>query len=171
MELNWIDIIVGIPLLYGLISGLYKGIVQSIGSLVGLVLGIVVAYFFAEPLSYVMEEWFALAPSYGYTISFVVLFVAVMLICMLLVKLITKLLSAITLGWLNRVLGACFGLLKIALLLSVLVNLLDNLDQKVGWIQPEKKQASWFYNPVKQVVPTLMPYVHFYLDSQHERTK
>lgn len=164
MELNWLDIILGIPLLYGLIRGLFRGIVQSVGSLVGLVLGIVIAYAYADVFGQQLVQWFVLTPNQSYTIAFILLFIAMVILCALVVKIIDKFLSIITLGWVNKLLGGCFGFLKVALLLSVLIYLVDRVDERFKWIQPEVKQHSLLYNPVKMVVPTLMPYVHFYLD-------
>ena len=77
MEFNWLDIALGIPLLYGIVSGLFKGIVQSVGSLIGLVLGIVLAYVYAKPFSQQLIQWFVLTPDQSYAISFVLLFIAV----------------------------------------------------------------------------------------------
>ncbi|MBQ2025530.1 MAG: CvpA family protein [Paludibacteraceae bacterium] len=171
MEFNWLDIALGIPLLYGIVSGLFKGIVQSVGSLIGLVLGIVLAYVYAKPFSQQLIQWFVLTPDQSYAISFVLLFIAVVVVCALLVKIIDKFLSLVTLGWINKLLGGVFGLLKFALLLSVLIHLVDMVDQRFNWIQPQVKQNSLFYKPVKAVLPTVMPYVHLYLDKHNETTR
>lgn len=171
MELNWLDIVLGIPLLYGLVRGLFKGIVQSVGSLAGLVLGIAVAYFCADTFSQQLIQWFVLTPNQSYTIAYILLFIGVVLLCSLVVRIIDKFLSIITLGWVNKLLGGCFGLLTMALLLSVIIYLVDRVDERFKWIQPAIKQESLLYKPVKMVVPTLMPYVDFYLDAQDETTK
>lgn len=171
MEINWLDIVLGIPLLYGLVRGLFKGIVQSIGSLLGLVLGIVLAHAYAPAFSQQLVQWFVLTPNQSYTLSYILLFIAIVVVCAIIVKIIDKFLSIVTLGWVNKLLGGCFGFLKFALLLSVLIHLVDMVDERFKWIQPSVKQQSMLYKPVKQVVPTLMPYVHFYLDKQDETTK
>jgi membrane protein required for colicin V production len=95
----------------------------------------------------------------------------VVVVCALLVKIIDKFLSLVTLGWINKLLGGVFGLLKFALLLSVLIHLVDMVDQRFNWIQPQVKQNSLFYKPVKAVLPTVMPYVHLYLDKHNETTR
>ena len=171
MNFNWIDLVLGVPLLYGIVAGLFKGIVQSLGSLIGLVIGIIIAYAYAEPFSMQLCEWFVLTPSQSYTISFILLFALVVLVCALIVRIIDKFLSIVTLGWLNKLLGGCFGLLKYALLLSVLIYLVDMVDQRFKWINPETKSQSLLYKPVKAVVPTLMPYVHSYFDKENETAR
>ena len=171
MEFNWLDRALGLPLLYGLVRGLFRGIVQSIGSLVGLVLGIALAYVYADALSQQLSQWFVFTANQSYTIAFILLFVVVVLVCALLVKMLDKFLSIVTLAWLNKLLGGCFGLLKYALLLSVLINLVDIVDERFNWIQPQVKEQSFLYKPIKAVVPTLMPYVHFYFDQQNETTR
>ena len=171
MEFNWIDIILAIPLAVGIVMGLIKGIVKSLGSLLGLVIGIVVAYLCAEPFNTLLSEYLTWSPTQLYVLAFVLLFVVVVLLCALLVKIIDKFLSIVTLAWLNKLLGGCFGLLKYALLLSVLINLVDIVDERFNWIQPQVKEQSFLYKPIKAVVPTLMPYVHFYFDQQNETTR
>ena len=171
MEFNWLDIALGLPLLYGLVRGLFRGIVQSIGSLVGLVLGIALAYVYADALSQQLSQWFVFTASQSYTIAFILLFVVVVLVCALLVKMLDKFLSIVTLGWINKLLGGCFGFLKVALLLSVIIYLVDRFDDRFKWIKPEVKQHALLYKPVKAVVPTVLPFVHSYLDSENERTK
>ena len=169
--MNWIDLIIAVPLLIGIILGVVRGILKTIGTLVGLILAILLSYFFSESLSHPFADWFSLTPHQGYVLAFFVIFVLTLLICVTVAWLLEKLLKSITLGWVNRLFGGLFGLLKYALLLSVLINLVDAVDERFELIPREMKSESLLYKPVKAVVPTLMPYVHFYLDSENERTK
>lgn len=169
--MGWIDIILALPLLYGLIRGVIKGIVQTVGTLVGLFLSILLAYWLAEPVSPLFVDWFVLTPNQSYVLAFFIIFALTLLLSVIVVKLLEKLLSSLTLGWVNRIFGGIFGMLKYAVLLSVLINLVDTVDERIRFIPQEKKNESFLYKPVKAVVPTIMPYVHFYLDSKNETTK
>lgn len=169
--MNWIDFIIAVPLLIGIVLGVVKGILKTIGTLVGLVLAILLSYLLAETISQPLSEWFSLTSQQGYVLAFFVIFVITMLVCLLAAKLLEKFLSTLTLGWVNRLLGGLLGLLKYALLLSVLINLVDSVDQRFHFIPSDVKNESLLYEPAKAVVPTLMPYVHFYLDSQNETTE
>ncbi len=169
--MNWIDFILVLPLLYGLIYGLVKGMLKIIGTLVGLILAIVLSYFLAETLSNPFADWFSLTLQQGYVLAFIIIFALTFLICVIVAKLLEKLMSTLTLGWVNRMCGGLFGMLKWAMLLSVIINLVDAVDERFQVIPSDTKNESFLYEPVKAVVPTLMPYVHFYLDSQNETTK
>lgn len=169
--MNWIDIILAIPLLIGLAVGIYKGILKTIGTLIGLFLSILLAYCFADNLTAFVESCFAVSSNQSYVLSFALIFITTFILCVIVVKIIEKFLEAVTLGWANRLAGGLFGVLKYALLLSVLINLVDAVDSRFHFIPSQQKESSFLYKPVKAVVPTIMPYVHFYLDSENERTK
>lgn len=171
MDFNWLDIVLALPLVYGVVRGLYNGFVQSIGSFIGMIIGIIVAYSFAESFSVQIMQWFVLTPEQSYPIAFILLFIVALLVCAAIIRLLDKFLSFVLLGWANKLLGGVFGLLKYALLLSVLINLVDTVDERIHFIPQEKKNESFLYKPVKAVVPTIMPYVHFYLDPENEAKK
>lgn len=162
MESYWLDICILLPLAWGLVRGLYKGLVLSIGSFIGLVLGIFVAYTYASELAGEMTKWFTLSYSVCYALAYFFIFIAVALVAFLVAKLIDKFLSIITLGWLNKLLGALFGVLKYAMVLSVLINLCEYAGNYVNIIPQDSKEKSFLYRPVKKLVPWVLPYIDEY---------
>lgn len=164
MEFYWLDICLAVPLAWGLVRGLYKGLVMSIGSLLGLLIGIWIAYIFASDVSEQLVKWFTLSPHVCYALAYFFIFVAVALAVFLVAKIIDKFLSIITLGWLNKTLGALFGVLKYALILSVLINLCEYAGNYVNIIPQQTKENSFLYKPIEKLVPWVLPYIDEYAD-------
>ena len=69
----------------------------------------------------------------------------------------TKLVSVMSLGIINRLLGAVFGGLKIALLISVIVLVLNNFSILRLIVTEEDLKKSIIYNQVKNIAPSIMP--------------
>jgi membrane protein required for colicin V production len=59
----------------------------------------------------------------------------------------------------NRLLGALLAIFKYALVLSIFLNVYQNLDKKEKIISKTRKQSSALYYPVTNLVPKIMPYV------------
>lgn len=143
--MNYLDIIILLPLVYGLIRGIMRGIVKEIFAIVGIILGIVVARIYAGDLA----EWLHQLSTWDVAllrpIAAFVLFMAVALACNALAALLTKLIKLISLSWFNRLIGGLFGMLKWALILIVIITCIDKVDGILHFIQPEVKQSSVCY--------------------------
>lgn len=162
--MNWLDLAFAIPLIWGVVRGLYKGLIMSVGSLVGLILGIYVASVYSDEFSQFLNKWFVVPDDKGYFISFLLIFIIVSLGSFFVASLLNKFVKLATLAWLNRLLGAVFGLLKYALIISVLLNLVEHVDRRMTLFDFEQKNDSALYKPLNELVPTLMPYVDFYVN-------
>lgn len=164
----WLDICLLIPIAWGLVRGLYKGIVMSIASFVGLIIAIILANRFSTDFSVELYDWFVFSDRTMHAISYFAIFVVVSLLCFFIAKLLDKFLKILTLSWLNRLLGAIFGVIKYALILSVLINLANELNNHIPFVSDEKKAESILYMPLKEFVPAVMPYAKFYIDGENE---
>ena len=169
MKEYWLDICLIIPLAWGLVRGLYKGLVLSVGSLIGLILGIYAAYIYSSDLTDVMLRQFVLSRQVAHTISYFIIFAGVTLLTFFISKILDKFFKVVMLSWLNRLLGAIFGVFKYALALSVILNLLAMTDNYVHIISAEARQNSILYEPVFKAVPTLLPYVKFYVSGDGQQ--
>ena len=77
----------------------------------------------------------------------------------LLGKSVEKMLELASLGCLNRIAGAAFGIFKGMLLVSALIYVIEIADTNSVLIKPEKKEASIFYKPIAKLIPSLVPQV------------
>ena len=61
----------------------------------------------------------------------------------------------LSLGFLNSIVGGIFGGLKIALIFSIIFNILQGIDHKLSIIDAELREESILYAPVKGLAPEL----------------
>lgn len=105
-------------LLVSLLLGLWRGLVYEVLSLIGWPLAFVMSKLFAgnvAPLMPVAQESARVAVAYA------AVFIAALVVWGVLVWLVSKLVKTIGLGWLDRVLGGLFGMLRGVLVILVLV--------------------------------------------------
>jgi len=77
----------------------------------------------------------------------------------LLGKLLDTLLKAMALGFVVKSLGAVFGVLKTALILSVVFVFLNSIDEKRHFLPSSTISGSFLYNPIADLVPAIFPLV------------
>ena len=159
MEFSYLDIFFAIPLVWGIVRGLMSGFVRSLSIFIGLILGVYLAQIYAPDLSPTISEWFTLSARQCLSLAYVVIFIAVMLLVAIVARILDKFLHLILLGWLNKLLGALFGFFKWAIILSFFIMVIEYANSKFEFLTPEKKSESLLYEPIKNVVPTIMPYV------------
>lgn len=159
MEFSYLDLFFAIPLVWGIVRGLMSGFIRSLSVFVGLILGIYLAHIYAPDLSPTIQEWFTMSAKQCLSLSYVIIFIIVMVLVAIIARILDKFLHLILLGWLNKLLGAIFGFFKWAIILSFFIMVIEYANSKFEFLSPEKKSESILYEPIKEVVPTIMPYV------------
>ena len=127
--MNYFDVLVFIILTYGLISGFFKGFIVEIAGVIALILGLLGSFKFSNVLSNIIEVFIDWNPKTIHVVSFILLFILIIYSVSLLAKMITKTLKLIALGWLNRILGGFFGILKWAVVLSAFTLIISELNE------------------------------------------
>ena len=163
---NYIDIVLIIPLIWGLIRGLFKGFIMTVGSVIGFIIGFYVSNNYALSLSSYLQSWFCLSTQIAYVFAYLMIFLVVILSIFSISLLLEKTIKHISLGWLNKVIGAIVGCLKYALIVSLLLNLVEIIDEKVDIVAEETKQSSYMYKPLLQIVPAILPSITYYEDKK-----
>ncbi len=146
-----LDIILLIPIVYGLIRGIFRGLVGELTAIVAVVAGVVCAKLFAPEVADVLTGIFTWGKQVCELLAYVLIFAVVTLGLHLLGNLLARMLSAIALGWLNRLAGGLFGALKWALVVSVVLNSFNLLEEYIQIIKPEAKKESVIYKPVERL--------------------
>ncbi len=157
--MNIIDIILLVFLLFGFIRGFIKGFFVELASLVGLIAGIYGALHFSYIFVDLLEGWISWEKKYIELSAFGITFILIVVAVALLGKLLTKISNIIALGLVNKFLGALFGLLKTGLLLSIILWFFSILNEDRNFIEQEKLETSTLYQPVKEIVPLILPSV------------
>lgn len=157
--MNWIDFVIIAVLVFGLIQGFINGLIIEIAELAALVLGIWGAIHFSDWTAGKLSGWFDMQSSWTGIVAFAVTFIAIVIGVYLLGKLLDNLLKAMALGFVVKSLGALFGVLKAALILSVIFVFLNSIDEKRHFLPSSTIAKSFLYNPIADLVPAIFPLV------------
>jgi membrane protein required for colicin V production len=154
------DIVFALLFGYAIFTGIKQGLVMQLTSLLALLLGAYAAFKFSGLLA----EWitgFGVGDEVVALVSFSLTFVGVLLLTRLVGKLVEKIVKVSMLGWLNRLLGVAFALLKMAFIVSIALYVVNRADSMLGFISPEQKSKSMLYNPLSDFAPAVFPYLDF----------
>jgi membrane protein required for colicin V production len=157
--MNWIDFLIIALLAFGLIKGFMDGLIIEIAELAALILGVWGAIHFSGYTAGKLSAWFDLHTEWIGIIAFAITFGVIVVGVNLFGKLIDTVMKAVALGLVVRVLGALFGILKTALILSVLFIFLNTINEKKKFLPASTVSNSFLYNPIADLVPSIFPIV------------
>lgn len=157
--MNYIDLVLGILLIIAAIQGFRKGFIIELASLAALILGIWGGIKFSDLTASFITKHTGYQSEHLGAIAFFVTFIVIVILIHLMGKMLDSIVKAVFLGFLNRLAGIIFGVLKTAIILSILLLLFDNIDENVHILPAKQKETSKIYMPMKQIVPTLFPFI------------
>ena len=149
--MTWLDILILLPLLIGLVRGLMKGLIVEVSSIVAILLGFFGAKYWSAAFANWLMQQFEWSETACIVVAYALLFAGIALGLNIVARLLSKLFQKIQLGWLNRLLGGLFGTAKWGIVIIALVLCVHNLDKQFQFLQPELKEKSVVYT-------TLTPY-------------
>lgn len=158
-NMNYIDLILGFILIIAAIQGFRKGFIVELASLAALILGIWGGIKFSDWTADFITDITGYHSEHLTTIAFLVTFIAIVIIIHILGKVLDNAIKAVVLGFLNRLAGIIFGVIKTAVILSIFLLLFDTVDENVHILPSGQKAQSKVYSPLKQLVPTLFPFI------------
>ena len=153
------DIIILICFLPAIISGIMKGFIEQAVALVSLILGAWLAFKFSTVVSGWLQPYFEVSETVLNVISFAVIMVAVVLVLFVLSKILTGVTKLVMLGWLDRLLGLVFALLKAGLLIGIAIILFDTLNVKFAFVEEKVLDESVLYAPIRDIAYVIFPYL------------
>lgn len=156
--MNFLDIIIIIPIIWSIYTGYKKGFVIELASLAALFLGIYAAIHFSGSFISFLESFLDLERKYINIIAFVLTFIAVVIIVMFIGKILEKIIKIVMLGLVNRIIGSLFGIVKMAIILSFLILLIEIIDDRQKFITEKRKDSSLLYHPVASVAPVIISF-------------
>jgi membrane protein required for colicin V production len=157
--MNWIDLIIVVLLVLAVFSGFTNGLVKEVASLAGLILGIWGAIKFSGFTAAKLYDWFDMSGQYIGIIAFVVTFCVIVVIIHFIGIMADKIVDAVSLGFLNRLLGIVFGVIKNILILSVIFTVMNAIDAHRPFLPKATIEGSKFYSPISDIVPAIFPII------------
>ena len=163
-SMNFIDIVFAILLGLALYKGIKNGLFVELASLIALIAGIFIALKFSGFAKSILENTVSWNPKYIEITAFALTFIAVVTGIHLSAKLLTKIADFAFLGWVNKLAGAGFSMLKTILALSIVILLFEKINVNNMVTSQETLDESIFYNPVKKVSEFVYPKIEEWYD-------
>ena len=118
--MNALDIFIIVVVSFCLIRGIFRGLIKELSSIIGVLAGFYGAYTYYMRLAELLSRWIS-DQGYLNVFSFLVIFCCVFILISVLGVVIKYLLNVAFLGWIDRICGASFGLIKGILIVSVVL--------------------------------------------------
>lgn len=118
--MNPLDMVIIVILGYSLIRGIFRGLVKEISSIVGVLAGFYAAYTYYPFLARFLARWIS-NTGYLNILSFLIIFCFIFILISIVGIIIKYLLNIAFLGWVDRICGAGFGIIKGILIVSVVL--------------------------------------------------
>ncbi len=156
--MNPFDIFIIIVLGYSIVRGLFRGLIKEVSSIMGVLGGFYAAYSYYP----MVAKWISdliINPSYLNILSFLIIFCSVLIIITILGVVIKYLLNVAFLGWVDRICGVGFGLIKGVLIVTVLFIILTTFLPKGAPLIKKSVLAPhviWISEKMVNVVPKEM---------------
>ena len=166
--MNSLDYILLIPLLYGLYRGFTKGLIIELASLLALTLGIYGALHFSSFTFEFLSDYVEIKTVYLQLASYGLTFLIIVMVISITGKALTILIKLVALGFINRMMGAIFGSIKVLLILSVFILFFDRFNKQFGMVKDEVLNASLMYNPIRIQAEQFYPNVLEEFERQKE---
>ncbi len=117
--MNWLTLAIVVILVISAIGGFASGLIKSVFGFIGLIVGVVLAGRYYAALSEHLP--FISSQSAARVAAFIIIFLVIIIIAAIVAAILTKFVSAIFLGWVNRLLGAAFGVLIGAVFIAAIL--------------------------------------------------
>ncbi|MFW6246192.1 MAG: CvpA family protein, partial [Tangfeifania sp.] len=139
-----------------------KGLVSELASLAALILGIWGAIEFSYITTNFLIENFNFETEYLNIISFIITFIVIVILVHIVGSAVNKFIEAAMLGFINKLAGLAFGILRSALILSIILIVFDKIDEDVEILSKEAKTESRLYEPIRNFAPSLFPFINIW---------
>ena len=161
----YLDIFIGIILIFALVRGLMNGFVKELASTIGFLVGLFVAATCYQTLGEYLTVDGSEVNMFTSIVAFLLLWIIVPIIFGLLATLITKALDLTALGIANRIGGGILSMVKYLVLLSCVLNVMVSLNI----LNSERTEGSVMLEPVQFITKFAMEHASDYVPEVIEK--
>ena len=155
--MGFLDIILGSLLIFGLYKGIRNGLFVEVASLISLLLGIYFAVKFSILTTNILSGFVHWNPKTIQITAFILTFILVVIGISLLAKFLTGIADFAQLGWINKLGGGFFRILKTILIVSIFLNLFEKINFNNIFAKKETLDKSIFYRPIQKTAGFIYP--------------
>ncbi len=157
--MNILDIILLICFVPALVQGFRKGFISQVIAIVSIIAGVWMSARFANMVSAWIGQYIQGSEQVLKVAAFALIFIAVIAALTLLGKLLEGTIKLIMLGWLNRLLGVLFSLLKAGLIIGLVIMAFCSLNDTFKFVSEETLNSSVLFPPLKDLAYSVFPYL------------
>ncbi|TDE46776.1 CvpA family protein [Flavobacterium rhamnosiphilum] len=162
--MGFLDIILGVLLAFALYKGIRNGLFVELASLVSLLAGIYFAIKFSSFIKEILAGFVKWNPNTIQVIAFVLTFILVVIGISLLGKFLTGIADFAFLGWLNKLGGGFFRVLKTILIIGIVFKVFEKINYHNFIAKKETLDNSLFYNPIQKTAGFMYPSIENWYD-------
>ncbi|MCB0760680.1 MAG: CvpA family protein [Flavobacteriales bacterium] len=155
--MNYIDLLLIIPIALGAWKGFRKGLVIEVFSLLALFAGIYLAIHFSDYIANLLTDHVQLKSEYIPIAAFLLTFVAVLIGVHFLGKMIHSLVKMAALELFNKIFGAIFAALKGLLILCIVLLCFKALNTRFGLVPEKLLEESLLFEPLSSLPLVILP--------------
>jgi membrane protein required for colicin V production len=169
--MNYIDIILGLILIFSAIGGYKNGLIAEVASLAALILGIWGAIHFSDITTELLIKYFDLKSDNLNIISFGVTFIVIVILVHIVGNVVNNMFDSGVLGITNKLGGMVFGLVRSILFLSIVLMVFDKIDNDVQILPKDARSKSRMYEPIRNIAPSIFPFIDIWNNNQKPNRK
>ena len=157
--MNILDIIILICLVPAIFQGIRKGFISQAISIISLIAGVWASAKFANIVGTWLAEYISASEQVLKLTAFALILAGVFVVLGLIGKLLESIIKLITLGWINKLMGVVFSVIKCILGLGLLILIFNSLNTSFDLVKPEVLDDSILYPIIKDIADTVFPYI------------
>ncbi|RKS15629.1 CvpA family protein [Flavobacterium sp. 120] len=162
--MGFLDIVLGVLLAFALYKGIRNGLFVELASLVSLLAGIYFAIKFSSFIKEILAGFVKWNPNTIQVIAFILTFILVVIGISLLGKFLTGIADFAFLGWLNKLGGGFFRVLKTILIIGIVFKVFEKINYHNFLAKKETLDKSLFYNPIQKTAGFMYPSIENWYD-------
>ena len=155
--MGFLDIVFGVLLALAFFKGIKNGLFVELASFISLLLGIYIAVKFSSVVRDILTQYVKWNPNTIQVIAFMLTFIGVVLIVTVTGKFLTGVADFAFLGWLNKIGGGFFRVLKTILIISIVFAVFEKINYNHFLVKKETLDQSVFYNPIQKTAQFMYP--------------
>ncbi|MES2239866.1 MAG: CvpA family protein [Bacteroidota bacterium] len=154
--MSFLDIVLGALLAFALYKGIANGLFIELASFISLIIGVYLAVKFSVITKDILSflHW---NPNTIQVIAFILTFFVVVVGIHFLAKILTGIADFAFLGWINKLGGGLFRVLKTVLLVGIVFSVFEKMNHNHFLAKKETLDNSIFYNPIQKTAGFMYP--------------
>ncbi len=149
--MGFLDLILGLLLLWGLFRGVKNGFLVELASIIALIAGLYGAFHFSYLAADFLHDRWQWDEKYMNLLAFLITFILIVIAVNIIGKLLTKIADIVMLGLLNKLAGGIFGAFKVAVILGAFLVFFDRVNTRFEFLGESAKKDSVLYAPLRDI--------------------